>query len=170
MQRLNFTVDTPFSLQPGPQLGIAAYNATVSDRNGTYVVSVQACHNASTAEAHFVALRDMLIGQGYATVQQNATSWSGFNANTQRGAAVEHGTSALMPYYCMVLVGGRPVGQATVTAGAVGPYSSTMWQNTWNEMHRYGNDYGMGPYMGQGLNANMRTQMQNEMQEHMGGR
>ncbi|MGZ8884811.1 MAG: hypothetical protein ACXW0U_07875, partial [Halobacteriota archaeon] len=87
MQQLNFTVATPFSLQPSPQAGIAVYNGTVSDKNGTYAVSVQACNNASTAQAHFNSLRTMFMGQGYATVQQNATAWSGFNANTQRGAS-----------------------------------------------------------------------------------
>jgi len=50
MQQLNFTVATPFSLQPNPQAGIVVYNGTVSDKNGTYAVSVQACNNASTAQ------------------------------------------------------------------------------------------------------------------------
>jgi len=160
MQQLNFTEETPFSLQPSPQVGIAVYNGTVRDSNGTYVVSAQACNNASTAQAHFVAIQNMFIGQGYATVQQNATAWSGFNANTQRGAAAEYGTSALMPYYCMVYTGGA-VGQA--------PYQQNMWQHMWDEMHEHmGNGYGMGPYMGQGMNADMRSDMQQEMQEHMG--
>ncbi len=35
MQQRNFTVVTPFSLQPSPQAGIAVYNGTVSDNNGT---------------------------------------------------------------------------------------------------------------------------------------
>ena len=105
MQRLNFTVATPFSLQPSPQAGIAVYNGTVSDKNGTYAASVQACNNASTAQAHFNSLRTMFMGQGYTTVQQNATAWSGFNASAQRGASVEYGSSPLMPYYCMVITG-----------------------------------------------------------------
>jgi hypothetical protein len=160
MQQLNFTVATPFSLQPSPQAGIAAYNGTVSDSNGTYAVSVQACNNASTAQAHFDSMRNMFMGQGYATVQQNATMWSGFNASARRGAAVEYGNSTLMPYYCLVITGGA-VGQA--------PYQQNMWQNMWDDMHRLsGNGYGMGPYMGYGLNANTRTDMQQEMQEHMG--
>ncbi|MGZ5502783.1 MAG: hypothetical protein ACXW1O_06205, partial [Halobacteriota archaeon] len=119
MQQLNFTVATPFSLQPSPQAGIAVYNGTVSDKNGTYAVSVQACNNASTAQAHFNSLRTMFMGQGYATVQQNATAWSGFNANTQRGASVEYGSSPLMPYYCMVITGGA-AGQTS--------FQQTMWQ------------------------------------------
>ncbi|MGZ4925774.1 MAG: hypothetical protein ACXV4B_04905 [Halobacteriota archaeon] len=160
MQQLNFTVATPFSLQPSVQAGIAAYNGTVSDNNGTYAVSVQACNNMSTAQAHFDSMRNMFTEQGYTTVQQNATMWSGFNASAQRGAAVEYGTSTLMPYYCMVITGGS-VGQAL--------YQQTMWQNMWDDMHRLsGNGYGMGPYMGYGMNANARSQMQQEMQEHMG--
>jgi hypothetical protein len=160
MQQLNFTVATPFSLQPSPQVGIAVYNGTVRDSNGSYAVSVQACNNASTAQAHFDSLRTMFMGQGSATVQQNATAWSGFNANAQRGAAVEHGTSALMPYYCMVITGGA-VGQAR--------FQQTMWQHMLDEMHEHmGNSGGLGPDMGQGMNADMRTDMQQEMQEHMG--
>jgi hypothetical protein len=160
MQQLNFTVATPFSLRPSPQAGIAVYNGTVSDNNGTYAVSIQACNNASTAQAHFDSVRTMFIGQGYATVQENATAWSGFNANASRGAAVEHGTSELMPYYCMVFTGGA-AGQA--------PFQQAMWQHMWNEMHEHlGNGSGMGPYMGYGLNSNTRTEMQQEMQEHMG--
>jgi len=160
MQQLNFTVATPFSLQPSPQAGIAVYNGTVSDKNGTYAVSVQACNNASTAQAHFNSLRTMFMGQGYATVLQNATAWSGFNANTQRGASVEYGSSPLMPYYCMVITGGA-AGQTS--------FQQTMWQHMWDEMHEHlGNGGGMGPYMGQRMNENTRTDMQQEMQQHMG--
>ncbi|MFZ1021338.1 MAG: hypothetical protein WCE82_10920 [Halobacteriota archaeon] len=160
MQQLNFTVVTPFSLQPSPQAGIAVYNGTVSDSNGTYTVSVQACNNASMAQAQFVSMRTLFMGQGYAAVQQNASAWSGFNASAKRGAAVEYGSSPLMPYYCMVITGGA-VGQA--------PYQQNMWRDMWNDMHRLsGNGYGMGPYMGYGPNANTRTDMQQEMQEHMG--
>jgi len=160
MQQLNFTVVMPFSLQPSPQAGIAVYNGTVSDSNGTYAVSVQACNNASTAQAHFDSLRNMFMGQGYTAMQQNATAWSGFNASARRGAAVEHGSSPLMPYYCMVITGGA-VGQA--------PFQQTMWQHMWDDMHGYsGNGYGMGPYMGYGMNASTRSQMQQEMQEQMG--
>jgi len=140
MQQLNFTEETPFSLQPSPQVGIAVYNGTVRDSNGTYVVSAQACNNASTAQAHFVAIQNMFIGQGYATVQQNATAWSGFNANTQRGAAAEYGTSALMPYYCMVYTGGA-VGQA--------PYQQNMCStcgtkctNIWATVMAWGRTWG----------------------------
>lgn len=160
MQQLNFTVATPFSLQPNPQAGIVVYNGTVSDKNGTYAVSVQACNNASTAQAHFDSLRNMFMRQGYTAVQQNATAWSGFNTSARQGAAVEHGSSPLMPYYCMVITGGA-VGQA--------PYQQAMWQDMWEDMHTYsGNGYGMGPYMGQGMNANTRSQMQQAIQGHMG--
>ena len=54
----------PFSLQASFQAGIAVYNGTVSDSNGTYAVSVQACNNASTAQAHFDSLRTRFMGQG----------------------------------------------------------------------------------------------------------
>ena len=40
MRQLDFTVVTPFAQQPNPQLGIAVYNGTVRDANGTYAVSV----------------------------------------------------------------------------------------------------------------------------------
>src|SRR5674476_1364116 len=83
MQQLNFTVATPFSLQPNPQAGIVVYNGTVSDKNGTYAVSVQACNNASTAQAHFYSLRNMFMRQGYTAVQQNATAWSEFNTSAR---------------------------------------------------------------------------------------
>ncbi|MGD0171006.1 MAG: hypothetical protein ABSB81_02600 [Halobacteriota archaeon] len=160
MQQLNFTVVSPFSLQPSTQTGIAVYNGTVSDNNGTYAVSVQAYNNTQTSQAQFLSLRTMFMGQGYATVQQNATTWSGFNASARRGAAVEYGSSPLMPYYGMVITGGA-VGQA--------PFQQAMWQHMWDDMHeRMGNGGGMGPYMGYGMNASTRSQMQQEMQEHMG--
>jgi len=160
MQERNFTMMTPFSFQPRPQTGMAVYNGTASDNNGTYTVSVQAWNNTQTAQAQFGALKTMFLGQGYATVQQNATMWSGFNANTRTGAAVEYGTSPLMPYYVMVINGGA-VEQT--------PFQNTMWQHMWDVMHTPGNDgSGMGPYIGQGMNATMRAGMQQEMQEHMG--
>src|SRR5659263_658089 len=83
MQERNFTMMTPFSFQPSPQTGMAVYNGTASDNNGTYAVSVQAWNNAQTAQAQFVALKTMFMGQGYAVVQENATAWLGFNANTR---------------------------------------------------------------------------------------
>jgi hypothetical protein len=160
MQQLNFTVVTPFSLQASPQGGIAVYNGTVNDNNGTYAVSIQAYNNTLTSQAQFLSLRTMFMGQGYATVQQNATAWSGFNASARRGAAVEYGSSPLMPYYGMVITGGA-VGQA--------PLQQAMWQHMWGDMHeRTGNGGGMGPYMGYGMNGSTRSQMQQEMQEHMG--
>ena len=128
MQQLNFTVATPFSLQASPQAGIAVYNGTVSDKNGTYAVSVQACNNTSTAQAQFISLRTMFMGQGYATVQQNATAWSGFNASARRGAAVEYGSSPLMPLLRHGHYGGA-VGQTS--------FQQTMWQHMWDEMHEH---------------------------------
>jgi hypothetical protein len=160
MQRLNFTVVSPFSLQPSSQPGVVMYNGTVSDNNGTYAVSVQAYNNTQTAQAQFLSLRTMFVGQGYAALQQNATAWSGFNASARRGAAVEYGSSPLMPNYGMVITGGA-IGQA--------PFQQTMWQHVWEDMHeRIGNAGGMGSYMGYGMNANTRSEMQQEMQEHMG--
>lgn len=160
MQRLNFTVVTPFSLQTGSQAGVAMYNGTVRDNNGTYTVSVQAWNNTQAAQAQFLSLRTMFTGQGYAVIQQNATAWSGFNASARHGAAVEYGASPLMPNYMMVITGGA-VGQA--------PYQQNMWQDMWNDMHTYsGNGDGMGPYMGYQLTNAALTSMQQEMQEHMG--
>jgi hypothetical protein len=159
MQQRNFTVVTPFSLQPSTQAGIAEYNGTVSDQNGTYIVSVQACNNTQPAQVQFSSLRTMFMGRGYAVVQQNETAWSGFNASARQGAAIEYGASPLMPSYCMVITGG---------ATGLAPFQQPMWQHVWDEVHTPSNDGGMGPYMGQGINANVRTQMQQEMQEHMG--
>jgi hypothetical protein len=160
MQERNFTMMTPFSFQPSPQTGTAVYNGTASDSNGTYTVSLQAWNNAQTAQAQFTSLRDTFMGQGYATVQQNATMWLSFNASAGKGAAVEYGTSPLMPNYVMVITSGAS-GQA--------PFQQLMWQHMWDVMHTPGNDgSGMGPDMGQGMNATMRAGMQQEMQEHMG--
>ena len=128
---------------------IAVYNGTVGDNNGTYAVSVRAYNNTQTAQAQFLSLRTMFMGQGYAAVQQNATAWSGFNATARRGAAVEYGSSPLMPYYGMVLTGGA-VGQA--------PFQQAMWQHMWDDMHeRLGNGGGTGPYTGYGMNAHTRS-------------
>ena len=160
MQQRNFTMMTPFSLQPSTQAGIAVYNGTASDSNGTYAVSVQAWNTTQAAQAQFVSLRAMFMGQGYAQVQQNATVWSGFNTSTGKGAAVEYGTSPLMPSYVMVITGGAS-GQA--------PFQQPMWQHMWDVMHTPGLDgSGMGPYMGQAMNATARAGMQQEMQQHMG--
>ena len=160
MQERNFTMMTPFSFQPSPQTGMAVYNGTASDNNGTYAVSVQAWNNAQTAQAQFAALKTMFMGQGYAVVQENATAWLGFNANARTGAAIEYGTSPLVPYYTMVIAGSA-VGQT--------PFQQAMWQHMWDVVHsQNGNGGGMGVYMGVGMNATMRNAMQQEMQEHMG--
>ena len=160
MQERNFTMMTPFSFQPSPQTGMAVYNGTASDNNGTYAVSVQALNNAQTAQAQFVALKTMFMGQGYAVVQENATAWLGFNANARTGAAIEYGTSPLVPYYTMVITGSA-VGQT--------PFQQAMWQHMWDVVHsQNGNGGGMGVYMGVGMNATMRNAMQQEMQEHVG--
>lgn len=160
MQQRNFTVVQPFSPQPSTQAGIAVYNGTVSDQNGTYVVSVQAYNNSQTAQTRFTSLRAMYMGQGYAQVQANATVWSGFNATTQRGANVEYGTSPLIPYYVMVITGGA-TGQR--------PYQQSMWEHMLEEMEEHmGDNGGPGSYMGRGMTSDMRSHMQEEMEEHMG--
>ena len=160
MQERNFTMMTPFSFQPSPQTGMAVYNGTASDNNGTYAVSVQALNNAQTAQAQFAALKTMFMGQGYAVVQENATAWLGFNANARTGAAIEYGTSPLVPYYTMVI---------TVSAVGQTPFQQAMWQHMWDVVHsQNGNGGGMGVYMGVGMNATMRNAMQQEMQEHVG--
>jgi hypothetical protein len=160
MQERNFTMMTPFSFQPSPQTGMAVYNGTASDNNGTYAVSVQAWNNAQTAQAQFVALKTIFMGQGYAVVQENATAWLGFNANARTGAAIEYGTSPLVPYYTMVITGSA-VGQT--------PFQQAMWQHMWDVVHsQNGNGGGMGVYMDVGMNATMRNAMQQEMQEHVG--
>ncbi len=160
MQQLNFSMMTPFSLQPRPQVGLAVYNGTVRDANGTYAVSVQACNNASTARAHYLAVQNGFMGQGYTTLLQNATMWSGYNNNTQRGASASYGTSSLMPYYCMVITGN--------TTGPVS-FQQAAWLYMWNHMNGYYvNGYGMGSHMGYGVNPSTRSQMQQVMQQHMG--
>ena len=92
MQRRNFTVVQPFSPQPNTQAGIAVYNGTVSDQNGTYNVSVFACYSSQLAQQQFTMYRALYMGWGYSQVQANATVWSGFDASSQRGANVEFGT------------------------------------------------------------------------------
>ncbi|MGZ4904063.1 MAG: hypothetical protein ACXV5I_04555 [Halobacteriota archaeon] len=160
MQQRNFTMMTPFSLQPSTQAGVAVYNGTARDQNGTYVVSVQAWNSTQGAQSQFLSMSTMFMGQGYAPVQQNDTMWSGFNTSTGKGAAVEYGTSPLMPSYVMVVTGGS-TGQ--------GSFQQPMWQHMWDVMHTSNNDgSGMGSHMGQGIGATTRTQMQQEMQEHMG--
>ena len=160
MQQRNFTMMTPFSLKASPQAGAAVYNGTASDTNGTYAVSVQAWNTTQAAQTQFVSLRTMFMGQGFALVQQNATVWSGFNTSTGKGAAVEYGTSPLMPNYMMVITG---------NATGQGSFQQPKWQHVWDVMRTPNNDgSGMGPYMGQRMNATMRTTMQQEMQEHMG--
>ncbi|MGZ4903777.1 MAG: hypothetical protein ACXVIG_02685 [Halobacteriota archaeon] len=160
MQQRNFTVVTPFALQPSPS-GIAVYNATVSDQNGTYAVSVWSFNTSSGAQAQFLSLRNMYVRQGYAAIQQNATVWSGFNASARHGAAVEYGTSPLMPSYVMIITGG---------ATEQGTFQQSMWIHMLDVMHTYGgNGYGMGPHMGSGLNSDTLNDMQQEMYEHMGG-
>ncbi len=85
--------------------------------------------------------------------------WSGFNASTGKGAAVEWGKSPLMPVYVMVVTGGTTV---------PGTLQQSMWLHAWNVMHTPGAYGGMGPYMGQGMDATTRDAMRQQMQEHMG--
>jgi hypothetical protein len=161
MQERNFTMMTPFAFQPNARGGNAMYNGTASDANGTYLVSVQAWNSTQAAQGRFISMRDMYISQGYATMQQNATMWSGFNASARMGAAVEYGTSPLMPYYVMVITGGA-AGQA--------PFQQTMWQHMLDVAHTPNDDgSGMGQHMGLGMSTSMGSAMLQEMREHMGG-
>jgi hypothetical protein len=140
---------------------MVTYNGTVQDNNGTYNVSVEAFNDTEAAQAHFLSLRDTFTERGYAVMQQNSTAWSGFNVSARMGAAVEYGSSPLIPYYCMAMTGGAGASQA--------PFQQTMWQHMLDEMHEHsGNNGGLGPFMGYGMNVNTRSQMQQEMQQHMG--
>ncbi len=160
MRERNFTMMAPFALQSSTQPGVAVYNATVRDQNGTYVVSVQAWNSTQGAQSQFLSMRTTFMGQGYAPVQQNATMWSGFNTSTRNGAAVEYGTSPLMPSYMMVITGG---------ATGQGSFQQSMWQHMWDVVHVPNSDgSGMGFHMGQGMGATTRAGMQQQMQEHMG--
>lgn len=62
MQERNFTMMTPFSFQPSPQTGTAAYNGTATDNNGTYRVSVQTWNNTKTAQTQFTSLGNTFMG------------------------------------------------------------------------------------------------------------
>jgi len=126
MQQRNFTVMQPFAPQPNTQAGVAVYNGTVSDQNGTYSVSVLAANSSQLAQQQFTMYRAMYMGQGYSQMQANATVWSGFNASAQQGANVEYGTSPLIPSYVMVITGGS-TGQRT--------YQQSMWQHMLDEEH-----------------------------------
>jgi hypothetical protein len=161
MQQRNFSVVQPFAPQPNAQAGIAMYNGTVSDQNGTYNVSVLACNSSQLAQQQFTMYRAMYMGRGYAQVQANTTVWSGFNTTAQRGANVEYGTSPLIPHYCMVITGGS-TRQRT--------YQQSMWQHMLGEMQEHvGSNGGPGSYMGRGMTSDMRAHMQQEMQAHMSG-
>ncbi len=85
--------------------------------------------------------------------------WSGFNANTGKGAAVEYGVSPLMPNYMMSIIG---------NSTRQGTFLQSMWLHAWEVMHTPGAYGGMGPYMGLGMDATTRANMQQQMQEHMG--
>ncbi|MGZ4923146.1 MAG: hypothetical protein ACXV5H_04145 [Halobacteriota archaeon] len=159
MQQRNFTMMTPFSVQSSPQAGVVVYNGTASDQNGTYAVSVQAWNTSQAAQAQFATMRTTFMQQGYAPVQETSTMWSGFNASTGKGAAVEYGYSSLMPNYVMVITGGA-IGQGT--------FQQPMWLHALSVMHTPAANGGMGPYMGQGMDATTRDAMRQQMQEHMG--
>jgi len=64
MQQRNFSTVTPFLLQPSPQSGVAAYNGTVSDANGTYAVSVWAFRSPQSARVQYLSMRIVYMGQG----------------------------------------------------------------------------------------------------------
>jgi hypothetical protein len=160
MQHRNFTVVKSFSLQVNPQ-GIASYNGTVTDRNGTYTVSVEVMNTTQDAQARYQAVVSGYVGRGYTTLQQNSTTWQGFNATSSMGASVEYGVSPLIPNYVMVITGAASGPQASFQEG--------MWSHMWDVMHEHTSDGNMGPGMGQDLSSKMRSQMQDEMREHMGG-
>jgi hypothetical protein len=160
MQHRNFTVVKTFSLQVNSQ-GIASYNGTVTDRNGTYNVSVEVMNTTQDAQTRYQALVSGYMGMGYTTLEQNSTTWQGFNATSSMGAGVEYGASPLIPNYVMVLTG--------AASGPQAPFQQSMWSHMWDVMHEHTSDGNMGPGMSQDLSADMRSQMQNEMREHMGG-
>lgn len=158
MQHRNFTVARTFSPLVNSQ-GIALYNGTVTDRNGTYNVSVEMMNTTQDAQTRYQALVNGYMGGGYVTLKQNGSTWQGFNATSSVGAGVEYGSSPLIPNYVMVITG--------AAVGPQAPFQQSMWSHMWDVMHEHTSDGNMGPGMGQDLSADMLSQMQSEMREHM---
>ncbi len=159
VQQQNFVVVTPFVQQQSVQPGVAIYNCTVKDQNGTYIVSVQACNDLQTAQAQFLAQQTLFINQGYVQVQQTATTWYAFNSQTQQGCEIEYGTSPLIPYYCMVTTGGSN-GQTT--------FQPVMFQHVVIQLHeKVSNGDGFGQNLGQGADSDTRAKIQQQVKVHI---
>jgi hypothetical protein len=154
MQDRNFTIVTPFSPQANPQNGFVRYSGVVSDRNGTYDVTYYALNTSQDAQARYHGFVNRYMAHGYAMMQQNSTTWSGFNSASSMGVGVEYGTSPLMPYYVMVMRSHSTVPQT--------PVQQSMWSHMWGEMREH-----MGPNLGQNLAPDKRQHMQEEMYEYM---
>jgi hypothetical protein len=156
MQDRGFTIVTPFSRQTTMQNGAVPYSSVVSDSNGTYNVTYEVMNTPQAAQARYQELVNGYVVHGYTMMQQNSTSWSGFNSASSMGAGVSYGTSPLMPYYVMTMTGYSKSPQM--------PLQRSMWSHMWGEMYEH-----MGPYLGQNLTPAMRQHMREEMYEHMGG-
>ncbi len=162
VQQQNFVVVNSFVQQPSPQAGVAVYNSTVRNQNGTYNVSVQACSNIQIAQTQFISQQAAFISQGYVQVQSNATFWYGFNKQLQQGASVEYGTSPLIPYYCMVVTGGS-TGQTT--------FEQIMFQQVLVQLHaRVSSGDGLGQNLGQGTDSNTRVKIRQQVNVNINNR
>jgi hypothetical protein len=157
MQNRGFAIVMPFSRQVTEQNGAVHYSGVVSDSNGTYNVTYEVMNSPQAAQARYQELVNGYVARGYTMMQQNSTSWSGFNFTSSMGAGVSYGTSPLMPYYVMTMTGYSESPQMPLQPGT--------WSHMWGEMWYCC----MGPYMGQDLTPDMRQHMREEMYEHMGG-
>ena len=157
MQDQGFTIVTPFSRQATTQNGAVPYSGIVSDSNGTYNVTYEVMNTPQAAQVRYQEAVNGYASSGYTTMQQNSTSWSGFNSASSMGAGVSYGASPLMPYYVMTMTG--------YSVGSQRPLQPSTWSNTWGGMWYCC----MGPYMGRGLAPAMWQHMREEMYEHMGG-
>ena len=72
----------------------------VSDSTGTYNVTYEVMNGPQAAQARYQELVNGYVVRGYTMMQQNSTSWSGFNFTSSMGAGVSYGTSPLMPVLC----------------------------------------------------------------------
>ncbi|MGB8310937.1 MAG: hypothetical protein WCE81_03615 [Halobacteriota archaeon] len=150
MQDRNFTIVTSFSPQPNPRNGFVRYSGVVSDRNGTYNVTYYAFNTPQAAQTRYHGFVNGYMTRGYAMMQQNSTTWSGFNSASSMGVGVEYGTSPLMPYYVMVM---RSYSTAPQT-----PMQQSMWSHMWGEIREH-----MGPNLGQNLAPDMRQHMHGDV-------
>ena len=150
MQDRNFTIVTSFSPRPNPRNGFVRYSGVVSDRNGTYNVTYYAFNTPQAAQTRYHGFVNGYMTRGYAMMQQNSTTWSGFNSASSMGVGVEYGTSPLMPYYVMVM---RSYSTAPQT-----PMQQSMWSHMWGEIREH-----MGPNLGQNLAPDMRQHMHGDV-------